>query len=510
MAVSTPGCVSLVGAGPGDPDLLTLRGARCLREADVVLYDERLDRRLIDLTRSDCERIYVGKRGPFKSRPQEAIGDLLIERARQGQRVVRLKGGDPFVFGRGGEEALQLAAAGIPFEIVPGISAGAAVPAYAGIPLTHRDLATSAVLVTGHETPGQPASSVDWRRLAPLDSTLVIFMGVRKLDEIADQLLVHGRSPDTPVAVIEQGTSATQRTLVAELTHVADRAREAGVRSPALIVVGQVVGLRQQLAWFEKRPLFGKRILVTRRAAQADDLRDRLEKAGAEVHLLPLIEIGPPEDSAPLDRAIEQLPAADWIIFTSPNAVDFFFARLAQLDRDARALASTRIAVVGQTTADALLTHGIRADLIPVDASQDSLIAAFAEIPVEDQEILIPASAIGRAHIDDILRQRGARVHRVTVYENSPPAPGTVEIPASLTEGRIDLIVFASPSAVRNFGIVVGEKHAHQLLSSAALACIGPTTARAVQNLGLPVHVQPDESSVPALVDAICAHCESL
>ena len=256
--------------------------------------------------------------------------------------------------------------------------------------------------------------------------------------------------------------------------------------------------------------LVGRRILVTRRAAQAGDLQDRLEAAGAQVHLLPLVDIGPPSDSAPLDRAIERLSAFHWIVFTSPNAAEFFSTRLRQLDLDAGALASVRVAAVGQATADALRACGIHADLIPADSSQDGLIAAFAGIPVENQQILIPASAIGRTGIDDMLREHGACVHRVTAYENHPPDPETVEIPAALNEGNIDLIVFASPSAVRNFGVVLGEERARQLLTSAALACIGPTTARAVESLGLPVHVQPAESSVPALVDAICAYCESL
>lgn len=500
----SPGCVYIVGAGPGDPGLLTVRGMRCLQEADVVLYDELLNHRLLDLTRDDCERIYVGKRGGRRSHSQEEINALLVEHARQESRIVRLKGGDPFVFGRGGEEAVHLFETGIPFEIVPGISAAAAVPAYAGIPLTHRGLAAAAVLVTGYEDPGKPRPTVDWQKLASLESTLVIFMGTRKLAEIAAQLLEHGRSPDTPAAVIEWGTWPSQRTAAADLAHIADEANARKIHPPALIVIGQVVQLRDQLNWFERRPLFGRRVLITRSRDQSGSLQLLLESAGAEVSLLPLLDIHPPDDPAELDGCIEKLDSFSWTIFTSPNSVDFFFTRLHELGKDTRAFGTTSVAAVGKSTAENLRDRGIHPDLIPTLQSQDGLVAAFQEIPVEGRKVLIPASAIGRTLLVEELQKRGALVSHVTAYENRPPDPAQIELPAALTEEELDLILFASPSSVENFVTLLGSARAHRILSQLHIACIGPTTTQAVTDLDLQVHVQPDESSVPALVQAIC------
>ena len=502
----TPGHVYIVGAGPGDPGLITLKGARCLEAAEVVLYDEILDRRLLGLARPDCEKIYVGKRGGHKSHTQEEINRLLIRHAREGRSVVRLKGGDPLIFGRGSEEALLLQKAGIPFEIVSGVSAAAGALAYAGIPLTHRGLAAAAVLVTGHEDPAKSAPTTDWPLLARLDSTLVIFMGARKLDEISATLLQHGRSPDTPAAAIEWGTWPHQRTLVSSLKGIAGEAHRQNIQSPALIVVGDVVSLRSHLNWFEDKALFGRRVLITRSREQAGSLQLLLEAEAAEVSVMPLLDIQPPEDWAELDQSIAELERFHWLVFASPNSVDFFFRRLRRLNRDSRALGSASVAAVGLSTAAHLRDQGIEPDLIPARHSQDGLVEAFSSVPVEDCRVLMPGSSIGRALLATELERRGARVRRVTAYRNRPPDPGEVDLPAALVEGNLDLIVFVSPSSVHNFGKVLGAERTRSILAENTIASIGPTTTRAILDLGLETHIQPEESSIPALVRSICNH----
>ncbi len=506
---AAPGIVYIVGGGPGDPGLLTLKGAHLVSEADVILFDDLLDRRLLGLARGDCEQVYVGHRGGGSSgggRKQEEVNGLLIQLARAGRRVVRLKGGDPYIFGRGGEEAVALAEAGVPFEVVSGVSAASGVPAYAGIPLTHRNVSAAAVLVTGHEDPARGAPGVDWELLARLDSTLVVFMGSRKLGEIAATLTRHGRSPETPAAAIERGTWPHQRTVVSTLGQVADAARDAALESPTLVLVGEVVALREQLNWFEGKPLFGRRILVTRSREQAGHLQLMLEAEGAEVSALPLLEIGPPADWGDLDDALGRLPEFTWILFTSPNSVSYFFDRLAALGKDARALGGCSIAAVGMSTAQHLRRRGLVPDLVPREQSQKGLATAFEEVAVAGASFLVPASSIGRTGLDEALARRGGRVHRVVAYENRPPDPETVELPAALVENRLDMIVFASPSSVRNFLTVCGHEKGKEHLAAAALACIGPTTAQAVRDLGFEAALQPAESSIPTLVQAICAH----
>lgn len=502
---STPGMVYIVGAGPGDPGLLTCKGAEALRRADVVFYDELLDRRLLDLTEPRCQHIYVGKRGGRTSATQEEINDQLSERARSGQVVVRLKGGDPFVFGRGGEEALHLSHAGIDFEIIPGISAAAGATAYAGIPLTHRGLASAAVLVTGNEDPEADNGQVDWPTLAQLDATLVVFMAARTLPGICRVLVRHGRLATTPAAVVEWGTWSRQRTVEGSLATLPGLAEEAGIASPALIVVGDVVSLRSQLAWREHRALFGRTVLVTRSREQSAELVAHLERAGAEARILPLLDISAPDDLGPLDAALRTLSEWDWLLFTSANGVRFFSARLQSLQLDARALAHLRIAAVGSKTAEALAVCGLRADLVPAEQSQQGLAKAFAELDMQGARVLFPTSAIGRTELVEFLQERGARVERVTAYQNRPPT--AIDTRSALDgEAAIDMVVFASPSSVDHLYEVLGPDGAQRLFERAAVSCIGPTTAAAARARGLPVHVQPDHSSVPALVEHICAY----
>jgi uroporphyrinogen III methyltransferase/synthase len=448
----------------------------------------------------------VGKRGGHKYLPQEELNALLVARGRQGRRVVRLKGGDPFVFGRGGQEALALAEAGVPFEVVPGVSAAMGVAAYAGIPLTHRGLAAAAVLVTGEEDPAKPQPPLDWEQLARIDGTLVIYMGSRKLAQLCQALLKGGRSPQTPAAVIEWGTWPRQRSAVSTLEHLAEEARRQGIVPPSLAIIGEVVSLRAQLNWFERRPLFGRRVLVTRSREQAGPLQALLEDQGAEVSLLPLLELAPPDDWSELDACLDRLAQFDWVVFTSPNSVEFFWERLQQLGRDTRAFGPAQVAAVGQATAERLRTYGLVPDLLPEDQSQEGLVAAFASFEVEGRAVLLPTSAIGRTLLADELTRRGARVRQVVTYQNRSPDPRQVELPPALVEDHIEVVVFASPSSVAHFCAVLGDGRARQVLARVAIACIGPTTARAVAELGLKVQIQPAESSVPALVEAICAY----
>jgi uroporphyrinogen III methyltransferase/synthase len=504
------GLVSIVGAGPGDPGLLTLKGARLLAEADVVLYDDLLDTRLLEMTRPDCERIYAGHRGgrrPEGPRTrQDELNERLVSEARAGRRVVRLKGGDPYIFGRGGEEAMALQQAGINFEVVCGVSAASGALAYAGIPLTHRNVAATATLVAGHESPDRDSPGVDWEALARLQGTIVVFMGSRRLSAIADALIAGGRAAETPAAAIQWGTWPGQRSVIADLQTIAERAEQESIRSPTLIVVGEVVDLHSTLNWFENKPLFGRRLLVTRSREQAEPLKLLLESEGAEVYCLPLLEISAPEDTAPLDASISRLSAFSWVVFTSPNSVEFFFDRLLQLGGDARSFASAKIAAVGQSTAQQLQQRGIQPDLVPTTHSAAGLAKAFEGIDLQGEEILLPASSIGRTELDERLATQGASVMRITAYENRPPVAETVELPAALTEARLDCILFASPSSARNFLDVVGQERGLAWLQNLDIAVIGPTTAAAVQELGLSVAVQPDNSSVPALVAALTEH----
>ena len=500
------GRVYIVGAGPGDPGLLTLKGARLLEEADVVFYDDLIDRRLLEHTRPECERVHAGHRGGGGSRRQEALNQRLVAEARAGRRVVRLKGGDPYIFGRGGEEALALAEAGVPFEVVCGVSAASGAPTYAGIPLTHRGLAAAAVLVTGHEDPSKPESGVDWPRLARVPGTLVVFMGSRKVGAICEVLIAGGRPPETPAAAIQWGTWPRQQTVTGTLASLAGEVDGAGLASPTLIVVGEVVSLRGRLSWFETRPLFGRRILITRSREQAGPLRLMLESEGAEVHLLPLLEIGPPDDWTALDGALSRLGDFAWVVFTSPNSVEFLHDRLRRLGRDTRAYGRARVAAVGLATGQRLRARGLEPDLVPEVHSAAGLAAAFEAVDLTGAEILLPASSIGRTELDERLAGRGALVFRVTAYENRPPDPASVQLPEALTGGSLDCVVFASPSSVRNFLAVAGPEAGLEHLRRLDIAAIGPTTARAVADLGLNVAVQPGESSVPALVRALCEH----
>ena len=497
------GKVFLIGAGPGDPGLLTLKGKRCLEEADVVVYDALANPRLLQHARSDAELVYVGKRAARHTLPQEEIGRLLVERARAGKVVARLKGGDPFIFGRGGEEAEDLAAAGIPFEVVPGVTAAVAAPAYAGIPLTHRDFTSTVAFVTGHEDPTKDATGIAWDKLATGIGTLVFFMGVSQLPEIVGRLLQHGRSPDTPAAVIRWGTRAEQEVVTGPLRDLPEKCR--GMKPPALIVVGEVVTLREKLRWFEAKPLFGKRILVTRAREQASSFAQILEAAGAEVLEFPTIRIVPPESWAPLDAALGQLRDYQWVIFTSANGVRFFWERLRHAGRDLRDLFGITVCAIGPATAEALLRLGVQADIVPAEFKAEALVEAIGEEHVRGSRILLARAAEAREVIPEELARRGAQVDVVPAYRTVKSTADAEELRTMLREGKIHAVTFTSSSTVKHFLDLVGEETA-SLLNQVTVASIGPITAETAARCGIVSHIVPESYTIPALAEALVSH----
>ncbi len=500
------GKVFLIGAGPGDPGLFTLRGVRCLAAADVVVYDALANPRLLKYAGPEAELIYVGKRGGAHAMPQEGIGRLLVERAKAGQVVARLKGGDPFIFGRGGEEAEELAAAGIPFEVVPGVTAAVAAPAYAGIPLTHRDFTSTVAFVTGHEDPTKETTGIAWDKIATGIGTLVFFMGVGQLPEIVARLQQHGRPPATPAAVIRWGTRADQEVVTGTLENLVEKS--AAIRPPALIVVGEVVGLREKLAWVETRPLFGKRVLITRAREQASALADLLEAAGAEVVEFPTIAIVPPESWAPLDAAVARLHEYQWVIFTSANGVRFFWERLLEAGRDVRDLAGVTVCAIGPATAAALLDFGVRADVVPPEFRAEALVEAVGSRPLEGGRILVVRAAEAREILPEELSRRGALVDVVPAYRTIRGAPNVDEVRGLLREGKIHAVTFTSSSTVKHFLELIGEE-APALLKGVVVASIGPITAETAARRQIDSQVVPESYTIPALTDALIAHFHS-
>jgi uroporphyrinogen III methyltransferase/synthase len=505
------GRVYLVGAGPGDPGLLTLRGARCLAAADVIVHDYLVAPRLLEHVRPDAEVIAVGH-SHHERLEQSAIEQILVERACAGRTVVRLKNGDPFLFGRGGEEAEALRRAGVPFEVVPGVSSALAVPAYAGIPVTHRDHASVVTVATGHQaraaadgTPEPPA--LPWDALARQGGTLVFLMGVRQLPAIMNALVAHGLAADTPAAVVQHGTTGRQATVVATVGTLAARAR--AVEPPGVVVVGRVVRLRERLRWFEARPLFGRRVVVTRARGQAGPLADRLEERGAEVIAFPTIVIAPSPDPAALDHAVTTAAGYDWILFTSANGVRAFFTRFAALGRDVRELAAVRLAVIGPETAEELGRHLLRPALVPADYRAEGLLAALAAEDVAGRRILLPRAAGARAILPAELRARGASVDEVIAYQAVPPADVDLTgLRTALEGGTVDALTFTSSSTVRNFVGLVGRAEVARLVRGdrPAVACIGPVTAETAREHRLPVAVMPREYTAAALADALVEH----
>jgi len=498
------GKVYLVGAGPGDPGLITVRGLECVRRAEVLVYDYLVPPRLIDEAPRDAERIYVGKRGGKRSTDQANIEKTMIDRANAGKLVVRLKGGDPFVFGRGGEEALTLKEHGIQFEVVPGVTAGIAAPAYAGIPVTHRGLSATVAFVTGHEDPTKDESDVDWDALAGL-GTLVFYMGMRNLETIASNLIQRGKPADTPAAVIQWGATPRQRSVTATLATIAEQAQ--ALEPPAIVVIGDVVKLHEQLAWFDDRPLFGKRIVVTRSRTQASRLRDRLEARGAEVTELPTIEIVPPSSYEELDREIGRLNEFDWVLFTSVNGVDHFSERLAAAGKDSRALADVLLGAIGTATAERIARHGLRADLVPERHVAEGLLDALkASAAIEGKRFLLPRARVARDVLPEGLRAAGGDVTVVAAYGTVIPRETDSEALTAVRRADIDMITFASSSTVRNFAELVGPEGVRSLRGRVEVASIGPVTSETIREVGLDVSVEAQTITIDGLVEAIVSH----
>lgn len=497
------GTVYLIGAGPGDPGLITVRGRECIALADVVVYDYLANEQLLEYAKPGAELIYAGKVGGAHNHEQWQINSLLVEKALSGRTVARLKGGDPFIFGRGGEECEALAAAGIPFEIVPGVTAAIGAAAYAGIPLTHRNVTTSVAFVTGHENPDKESSDIDWEKLSLGSGTIVFYMGMKNLSVITANLISHGRPPGTPVALIRWGTRSEQQVLQGTLEDIAEQARCHGFRAPAITVVGEVVNLRQKLAWFDRRPLFGKGILVTRAADQAGEFGELLRSQGAMVYECPTIRLIAPESSEPLDAAIGSLASFDWIIFTSVNTVQFFFGRLEQLGLDSRVLGGCRVCAVGPKTAASLLPHGIRPDLVPPDYKAEGVVAEFRRLNPAGLKVLYPRADKARDVIPRELEGMGASVTAPIAYRNVLPDEIPKAALQALEERRIHCVTFTSSSTVENLAVMLGENRFLHLLEGTAVAAIGPVTARTCLELGLNIRIQPREYTLAAMTEEI-------
>jgi uroporphyrinogen III methyltransferase/synthase len=503
--------VYLIGAGPGDPGLITVRGLQYLSAADVVLYDHLVPARLLRSARPDAEQIDVGTAAP-QPLEQEAICYLLAEKAREGKTVARLKWGDPFVFDSGGAEALFLHEQGVRFEVVPGVPAGIAVPGYAGIPITYPGGGDTVTFIRGHEDDGKAPVSIDWTSLARLDGTLVCYAGPQQLPEMLRALLAHGRSPEDSAAVIYDGTRPTQVTIAGTLGEIAVTVANGAERRPAILVVGRVVALREHLRWFDERPLFGKRILVTRPKDQSMDLVERLEALGADAIEAPMIHILPPEDYGPLDDACARAGDFDWIVFTSVNAVDAFMDRLLAGPTDLRALGGVRLCGVGAATAARLEDHGLKVDLTPPEYRAEAILRALTDSgDISGKRVLLPHADIGRELLTEELRKQGADVTEVIAYRTiavEADREGEPDIYRMLLERTVDVVTFTSASAVRNFVRILGAEPAADLLATTVVACIGPVTAEAAARSNIETTIQPASYTIPALVEAIAKYFE--
>jgi uroporphyrinogen III methyltransferase/synthase len=498
------GKVYIVGAGPGDEGLITIRGIQALQEADVVVYDYLANPELLRQCTEECEKIYVGKMAGEHALSQEEINRLLVVKAQEGKVVTRLKGGDPFIFGRGGEEALGLADHGLEFEIVPGISAAVAAAAYAGIPLTHRGYTSSVAFITGHEDPAKLESDVNWKMIATGAGTLAFYMGVKNLIKITDRLIENGRPPTTPAALIRWGTLPLQETLTGDLRTIAVKAEQTGFRPPAILVVGEVVGLRESLRWYDKRPLFGKKILVTRSRTQASELSSCLKALGAHVVEFPTIAITPLSDFSVLEKAIEGIEEFSWAVFTSVNGVDIFFERLFLSGRDARELKGIRVAVIGDQTALRLKNYGVRADLLPERFTSEGVLEAFQSLSedLRGTRILFPGSEIAREYLPDGLAKMGAEVVCVPVYRNTVPDYKRGEIDAFLLQPP-ELVTFTSSSTVSHF-VEILKKHGREgFLRGIRGVSIGPVTTSTARENSIEIVAEASPHTIGALVDAI-------
>lgn len=498
------GIVYLVGAGPGDPGLITVKGLECIKKAEVLVYDRLASKRLLSYAPKDCEMIYVGKLPDRHTLQQEEINQLLVDKGLEGKVVTRLKGGDPYVYGRGGEEGELLRENNVPFEVVPGITSAIAVPAYAGIPVTHRDCTSSFAVITGHEDPTKTESSIHWDKISTGIGTLVFLMGVGNLPSITQNLMENGRSADTPVALIRWGTRPEQRVLTGTLFDIVQKVKDAGFTSPAIIIVGEVVKLRDTLTWFEQKPFFGKRVVVTRSREQASDLSRRIEEMGGEAWEFPAIEIDHPEDYGPMDEAINQLDTYNWLIFTSVNGVDYFFNRLRHHERDIRDLKGAKICAIGPKTKERLEDMCLNVDFVPSEYVAEAVIDVLRGKLLPGDKVLMPRADIARAILPDTLRdEMQADVTNVVAYRTVRGGGDATLLKELLEEKMIHYVTFTSSSTVKNFVEILNADNLHDLLKDVKLVSIGPITSQSAKDLGLKIDIEADEYTIDGLVEAL-------
>lgn len=497
------GKVYLIGAGPGDIGLLTVKGMKCLQKAEVVVYDFHLNAQILNYINHDAEFIYAGKRGGHHAMTQDEINQALVNKAKEGKIVCRLKGGDPFVFGRGGEEAEVLANEGIEFEVIPGVSSSIAAPAYAGIPLTHRKYSSSFAVITGNEDITKPESSIDWSKFANGFDTLVFLMGVKNIGAITSKLIEYGKSPDTPTAVVRWGTRPDQKTVVSTLKDIAGLVKEEKIRPPAVMIMGNVVKLRDTLKWYENKPLFGQRVLITREYTKD---YEPLEDLGAEIFEFPTIEIAPPESYKELDESIDKIETYNWIIFTSANGFKYFMQRLMHKEMDIRDLKGIKICAIGTKTAEAIRNYGIKVDLIPEEFTAEGLIKVFSQQStansLKGMKFLLPRAEVAREVFPQKVRELGGEINTPAAYRAIKPEKHGKRLKRFLKEGRITIATFTSAATFNNFMDIIDED-ATEILKDVTIAVIGPVTAKAIEKAGLKVSIMPKEATIKAMVDEI-------
>jgi uroporphyrinogen III methyltransferase/synthase len=501
------GMVYLVGAGPGDIGLLTVKGMKCLQKAEVVVYDLHLNAQILNYISHDAEFIYAGKRGGHHTMTQDEINDILVKKAEEGKIICRLKGGDPFVFGRGGEEAGVLAKRGIRFEVVPGVSSAIAAPAYAGIPLTHRLYSSSFAVIPGYEDTTKEESAIDWAKLATGVGTIVVLMAVKNLDMLVRKLMENGRSAETPVAVIRWGTRPDQKTVVSTLKDIVSDVKGHEIKPPAVVVIGDVVKLRDTLKWYEDKPMFGHRILVTREHSTGFE---PLEELGAEIIEFPTIEIVPPDDYDGLDAAIAEIHSYTWIIFTSANGVRYFLRRFFEKERDIRDLKGIKLCAIGTKTAGEIKKYGMQVDLVPEEFRAEGLIEEFKKVgdqqsavsALKGMKFLLPRAEVAREVFPEKVRELGGEIDVPVAYRAIKPELHEKRLKRFLKEGRITVATFTSAATFNNFVELIG-RDAFELLKGVSIAVIGPVTAKAIEKAGLKVDIMPKESTIEAMVQEI-------
>ncbi|VAX17927.1 Uroporphyrinogen-III methyltransferase / Uroporphyrinogen-III synthase [hydrothermal vent metagenome] len=500
------GIVYLIGAGPGDPGLITVKGKELIETADVIIYDYLANPKLLDYAKADAQVIYVGKMGGKHTMTQDKINELLVEKCKEGKNIARLKGGDPFIFGRGGEEAEELVNLGLKFEVVPGVTAASAATAYSGIPLTHRDYTSTVAFITGHEDPTKPESSIDWAKISTGIGTIVFYMGIKNLPNIAANLMKNGRAKNTPVAVIRWGSTPEQQTVIGTLETIVELAKKAGIKPPALTVVGEVVALKPTLDWFETKPLFGRKIVVTRAREQASGFATILAESGAHVIEFPTIETVKPDSWDELDKALDILPEYDWIIFTSVNGVKFFVERLKERNGDIRDLKGVKVCAIGPKTAEAIEELGVRVDLLPKEYRAEAIIEGLGSENIDGSRILIPRARVAREVLPDELAKMGAKVTIAQTYVTIKPEEKKESTQKLFEEGKIDAVTFTSSSTVKNFVDMWGEEETKKLLNGVAIASIGPITTGTAIKYGLSPGIEPKDYTTPALAQALIDH----